>query len=394
VHAPEGPDPSYPTDSAPHPTDSAPHPTDPARSDEDLEDDESSIAGQVRDPAGAPPGPASAPSHPHPAPAVHDLEKTGQTERLDHFLARELPAHSRAFIQRLIEDGHVTVSPSAREIKPSLRVSAGARIRVDIPPPRKLDLTPQDIPIRILHEDAHIAVIDKPALLAVHPAPDQSSHTLVNALLFRLRELSSIGGVERPGIVHRLDKETSGVLLVAKNDRAHQSLSWQFKERTVRKAYLAIVRGEIDEWEGHVERPIGKSYTHAKKQMVRSDGSGREAVTDYRVLEKYRGYAILEVYPKTGRTHQIRVHLASLRIPVACDKLYGREKRIFASDLRGEARAPGEGPIIERQALHAARITFLHPATREEMTFSAPLHPDMDALLRALETHRDLRVRR
>jgi 23S rRNA pseudouridine1911/1915/1917 synthase len=326
-------------------------------------------------------------------PAVHDLVKTGASERLDHFLSREIPGLSRAFIQRLIADGHVIVTPSAREVKPAIRIPNGTRVRVDIPPPRKLDLTPQDIPFEILHEDAHLAVIDKPALLAVHPAPDQLSHTLVNALLYRLRELSSIGGVERPGIVHRLDKETSGVLLVAKNDRAHHSLSWQFKERIVRKAYVAIVRGETEEWEGHIERPLGKSYAHAKKQMVRVDGTGREAVTDYRVLEKYRGYALLEVYPKTGRTHQIRVHLASLRLPVACDKLYGREKRIYVSDLRGEARAPGETPIIERQALHAARITFLHPVTREEMTFSASLHADMDALLRALETHRHLRVR-
>jgi 23S rRNA pseudouridine1911/1915/1917 synthase len=357
----------------------------------ETEDEDNLASGPSGGSAGSP-GTAEPEATPLP-PAVHDLVKTGEPERLDHFLARELPHMSRAFIQKLIEDGRVEVAPAVREVKPALRIFAGSRVRVEIPPPRKLDLTPRDIPFEILHEDPHIAVIDKPAFLAVHPAPDQSSHTLVNALLYRLRELSSIGGVERPGIVHRLDKETSGVLLVAKNDLAHQSLSWQFKERLVRKAYIAIVRGEIEAWEGHIDRPIGKSYTHAKKQMIRADGTGREAVTDYRVLEKYRGYAILEVYPKTGRTHQIRVHLASLRIPVACDKLYGREKRIYLGDLRGEARGPDETPIIERQALHAARITFLHPVTREEMTFSAPLPGDMDALLRALETHRDLRTR-
>jgi 23S rRNA pseudouridine1911/1915/1917 synthase len=320
--------------------------------------------------------------------ACHEFVKTGDPERLDVFLADNLPGRSRAFIQKLIAEGHVTITPCEREVKPAIRVVGGNRVRVVIPPPRKLDLSPLDIPFTILHEDRHLAVIDKPAMLAVHPAPDQATHTLVNALLFRLRELSSIGGVERPGIVHRLDKETSGVLVVAKNDAAHHSLARQFKDRTIRKVYLAIARGEPESWEGRIDRSIGKSYTHAKKQMVRLDGSGREAVTDYRVLEKYRGYALIELYPHTGRTHQIRVHLASLRLPIAGDKLYGREKRVYLSDLRDQEREPEELPIIERHALHAASIAFRHPATGEELAFSAPLHPDMHALLKALEQHR------
>jgi len=322
---------------------------------------------------------------------VHELINTGDSQRLDRFIGEQLPQHSRSFLQQLILEGHVTVSPSRREVKPALKVPNGATVRVVIPPPRKIDLTPQDIPLPILYEDVHLAVIDKPAGLAVHPAPDQHSHTLVNALLFLLKDLSSIGGEERPGIVHRLDKETSGVLVVAKNDFAHRALSAQFKERLVRKTYLAIVRGEPEAWEGHIDLPLGRSYTHTKKQMVRLDGTGREATTDYRVLEKYRGYALVECYPHTGRTHQIRVHLSSLRLPVACDKLYGREKRVYLSDLKGTPREADEAPLMERHALHAAHLTFQHPLTREELTFSSGLHADMHALLKALERHRSFR---
>jgi 23S rRNA pseudouridine1911/1915/1917 synthase len=322
---------------------------------------------------------------------IHRLTNTGAPRRLDVFLSEELPEHSRAFLQRLIADGHVTVSPCSRDVKSALKVARGAIVRVEVPAPRKTDLTPQDIPIEVMYEDQHLAVIDKPAGLAVHPAPDQSTHTLVNALLFRLRDLSSIGGEERPGIVHRLDKETSGVLVVAKNDFAHRALSTQFKERIVRKTYLAIARGEPDAWEGHIDLPLGRSYTHTKKQMVRVDGSGREAVTDYRVLEKYKGYALIECYPHTGRTHQIRVHFASLRLPIACDKLYGRERRILLSDLRESGHEPDELPLMERHALHAAGITFQHPVTREELSFSSHLHADMHALLKALERFRSYR---
>lgn len=318
----------------------------------------------------------------------HELTNEGDLERLDILLVGRLPHLSRALIQKLIHDGQVTVSSCLREVKPSIKVPPGARVTVNVPPPRKVDLSPQDIPFDILYEDAHLAVIDKPAGIAVHPAPDQLSGTLVNGLLFRLKGLSSIGGEERPGIIHRLDKETSGVLVVAKNDLAHRAISTQFKERIVHKTYLAIVRGEPQFWEGHVTHSLGRSYANPKKQMVRHDGSGREAATDYRVLEKYHGYALVECYPRTGRTHQIRVHMASLRLPVACDKLYGREKRIFLSDLQEQARDSGETPIMERHALHAASLSFLHPITREELTFSAGLHPDMHGLLKALERFR------
>ncbi|MBI4604248.1 MAG: RluA family pseudouridine synthase, partial [Planctomycetes bacterium] len=188
--------------------------------------------------------------------------------------------------------------------------------------------------------------------------------------------------------VHRLDKDTSGVLVVAKHDFAHNYLSLQFKERTVEKTYFAISRGEPERLEGRVDLPLGKSYTNAKKQMARFDGSGREAVTEYRVIKKFRGYAAIECHPLTGRTHQIRVHLASLRLPVACDRLYGREKKILLSDLTGGAREPAEAPVLARQALHAASLVIRHPITHEVLSFTAPLPADMRALLEALERYR------
>jgi len=352
------------------------------KSDEFEEGEEELVEGQTLSATGAGKG--------KPEAVVFKFHNDGQPKRLDLFLCEKIPDYSRSLLQKLIDEGHVTMDPTPRTVKRSLKVPAGASVQVVVPPPRKLNLAPVDIPIRIIYQDPQIAVIDKPANLAVHPSANQTCNTLVNALLHHLSDLSSIGGVERPGIVHRLDRETSGVLVVAKNDFAHNALARQFKERIVHKTYIAIVRGEPVEWEGRVDMPLGRSHTHTKKQMVRKHGTGKEAVTDYRVLEKYRGYALLEVYPHTGRTHQIRVHLLSLRLPIACDKLYGREKRIYLSDLCEVPRGDDEVPLLERQALHAVSISLRHPVTREEMVFSAGLHPDMLQLLKALERHRDL----
>lgn len=323
--------------------------------------------------------------------AFFQLRQEGEPQRLDVFLCEHLPGRTRAFIQRLIDEGHVTVSTARRETRSSLKIRRGAEVTVVIPPPRPVDLTPQDIPIGILFEDENFAVINKPAGLTVHPAPNETSHTLVNALLYHLDSLSGIGGEERPGIVHRLDKETSGVLLVAKNDFAHNGLACQFKERQVHKTYLAIARGKPLAWEGRMDLNIGRSFNQPKQQMTRPDGSGRTAVTDFRVLETYDDFALIELYPLTGRTHQIRVHLAEQKLPIACDKLYGREKRLFLSDLEKRARKGGEEPILERHALHAASICFRHPLTRDEMIFSAPPPADFQALRQALERHRSFR---
>ena len=323
---------------------------------------------------------------------VFALTNDDTPERLDVFIASRLPDYSRAYLQRLIETGYVTFEPPAyKEPKPSLKIRAGQSVRVVIPPPLKVRLRPEAISLEILYEDEALAVVNKPAGLSVHPAPDQLGSTLVNALLYWIRDLSGIAGVERPGIVHRLDKETSGVLVVAKNDRAHHGLAAQFKERTIHKRYQTIVRGEPQQWEGRIDASLGRSPTHSKKMVVRPPGRGRSAITDYRVLEIFKGYALLECYPVTGRTHQIRVHLASIRLPVAADKLYGRERRILLSDLCPKRRKPDQKLIIERHALHAAGVTFRHPITQEEMTFTAPLEDDMLNLLRTLQTHRSRR---
>lgn len=323
--------------------------------------------------------------------AVYELFNATGSCRLDQFLSERLPQYSRAYLQKLIQEGYVRVPKLQRDVKSSTRIPPGTTVRCIVPPPRKPDLSPREIPLDILFEDEHLAVINKPAGLAVHPAPSQVGDTLVNALLYWLDGLSGIGGEERPGIVHRLDKETSGVLVVAKHDFSHRALALQFKERRVHKTYIAISRGEPEHWEGRIDHALGRSFHHSKKQMIRTDGTGREALTDYRVLDSFRGYCLLELYPKTGRTHQIRVHLASTSLAIVCDKLYGREKRVFLSDLQGRSRESAEKPLLERHALHAASISFLHPVTREEMVFAAGLPEDMHNLLKALQLYRSPR---
>jgi len=320
---------------------------------------------------------------------VYELINEGEVRRLDQFLATHLEGRSRSYLQKLISAGHVELDPPPdKPLKASFKIPAGTKVRIGVPPPRKISLEPVAIPIEFLHEDDHLAVINKPAGLTVHPGPHLEEATLVHALMHWIDDLSGIGGVERPGIVHRLDRETSGVLIVAKNDHAHQGLSDQFKQRTVQKTYLAVSRGEVRETEGTLEGPIGRSRSHRKKMAIAQPGEGREARTDFKVKEIYDGYSLIECYPHTGRTHQIRVHLASIRLPVACDKLYGREKTIRLSGLKGEKKIADENPVIERHALHAANIRFTHPSTGEEMSFSAPLADDMSLLIENLRKYR------
>ena len=319
------------------------------------------------------------------------LELTNSTEpsRLDLFLCANLPGRSRAYIQKLIHGGHVELpGPGPREAKPSCIIPTGSVVKVTFPPVRQLNLEPVDIALHIVYEDEHLAVIDKPPGLAVHPTRNQEERTLVHGLLYHLKDLSGIGGEERPGIVHRLDRDTSGVLLVAKSDRAHQNLSLQFKERSISKIYWAVLRGTPAARQGRLDLAIGRSYYHRKKMMVRTDQGSREAVTEYRILEEFDQYALAEISPRTGRTHQIRVHMAKIRTPVACDQLYGREKRIYLSELAGRPREPREEPIIKRQALHARSIRFHHPVSGTEMRFDVEIHQDMRDLLAALRTHR------
>ncbi|MFQ5839732.1 MAG: RluA family pseudouridine synthase [Candidatus Methylomirabilales bacterium] len=277
-------------------------------------------------------------------------------ERLDAFLAR-VSGLSRAQVQRLIAAGRVHVAGRAR--KAGFRLSAGQEIRLAIPPPRPSGLSPEPIPLTVLYEDEAILVLDKPPGIVVHPAAGRRTGTLVNALLAHCPELPGIGGVDRPGIVHRLDRDTSGCLVVAKSDRAHRSLAEQFKVRSVDKLYLALVHDIPSPAAGRISLPVGRREGDRKRMGVRSRRA-REAETHYRVLRRGPGWSLVEVRPATGRTHQIRVHLAAIGHPVVGDRVYGGRR-----ERRGTLRPP-------RQLLHAWRLAFTHPVTGTRVSFEAP----------------------
>lgn len=288
-------------------------------------------------------------------------------ERLDVFVARLLPQLTRSRVRRLIDDGLVAVD-GKQPGKAGLALDAGQRVGVTLPPPEPSSLQPEAIPLRIVYEDDDLLVVDKPPGLTVHPAPGHASHTLVNALLAHCPDLSGVGGEGRPGIVHRLDKDTSGLIIVAKNDASHAALARQLKDRRVEKTYLALVRGRVDPAEGVIDAPLGRHPVQRKKQAVIE--GGRPARTRYRVLRAFDGFSLLEVQPESGRTHQIRVHLASIGHPVAGDALYGRGAAL---------------PSLRRQFLHAQRLAFRHPRTGDRLELEAPLAEDLQAVLTSLE---------
>jgi 23S rRNA pseudouridine1911/1915/1917 synthase len=290
-------------------------------------------------------------------------------QRLDVALAKLEPGLSRAQVRRLVESGEVTVAGAA--VKPAHRLKLGERIAGRVPPAEPVNVAAEALPLVVLFEDPDVIVIDKPAGLVVHPAPGHAGGTLVNALLHHCRDLSGVGGELRPGIVHRLDKDTSGVLVVAKNDRAHRSLAAQFKAHTVEREYLALVRGAPGAASGKVDAAIGRHPTDRKKMSTRAK-RGRAAVTHFKVEEKLRGATLLRVRLETGRTHQVRVHLASIGLPVLGDPVYGG----------GRAASAELG--LTRQALHAARLGFVHPASGEMLRFESPLPADLAAALAAL----------
>jgi len=285
-------------------------------------------------------------------------------ERLDVFIARRCAELSRSHARRLIDDGLATVD--GRAAKPSDRLASGALVTVSIPPPVEPDLAPEHIPLTIIYQDLDILVVDKPPGLTVHPAPGHPAGTLVNALIAISPDLRAMTGTLRPGIVHRLDKDTSGLMVVAKNERVQRALSQQLKDRQVHKVYLALVNGVPSPREGVIEAPIGRHPKNRKKMAVVA--GGREAVTKYRVREEIGGrYALLEVEPVTGRTHQIRVHMAAIGHPIAGDRTYGRR-----SDF------------VDRQFLHAWKLAFALPAGGRTVEFESPLPPDLRAALEAL----------
>ncbi len=280
--------------------------------------------------------------------------------RLDQFLANQAVQLTRSRLHALIAEGHVTLNGSAA--KPSQKVRLGDLVRLTVPPPRELDLTPEAIPVEVVHQDSHIIVLNKPAGLSVHPGPGHSSGTLVNALLALCPDIQGVGGVVRPGIVHRLDKDTSGLMVVAKNETAHHRLSDQIKSREVTKGYLALAAGTLPLPEGVIDAPIARDPRNRKKMAV-VDG-GKPARTQYRVLENPAGDSFLELYLESGRTHQIRVHLAHLGHPLIGDPVYGKRS-----------------PLVDRQFLHAHHLGLTHPATREFLEFRSPLPPDLSAVL-------------
>ena len=294
--------------------------------------------------------------------------------RLDKYLAAHLPALSRSQLQRLIQEGQVGLAQGV--VTASYRVRGGDSITVAVPPPRPARLVAEALALQIVYEDDALLVIDKPPGLVVHPSPGHASGTLVNALLFHCRTLSGIGGEERPGIVHRLDKDTSGLLLVAKHDRSHRHLSAQLKTRQLQRRYVALVRGRLPALQGTIEAPIGRHPQHRQKMAV-VERYGRAARTHYQVVEAWGPVSLVRLALETGRTHQIRVHLAHIGHAVIGDPVYGP----------GLLRFPGHATLEQavnafpRQALHAEQIRFQHPDSEQWLTFTSPLPADMATLL-------------
>lgn len=296
--------------------------------------------------------------------------------RLDRALADLLPDLSRERLKALISEGQVC-SPQLSKINVSMKVAAGQSFTITLPPPVALDTVAQDIPLTVVHEDAHLIVVDKPAGLVVHPAAGNLDGTLVNALLHHCEgQLSGIGGVARPGIVHRIDKDTSGLLVVAKSDKAHEGLARQFKDHSIDRLYAAIVYGLPAPAAGTVDTWIGRSDADRKKMAVHREGRGKHAVTHYRIMERLQGAAMVECKLETGRTHQVRVHMHHIGHPLIGDPVYGRERKGFKSIL--------ETLGFKRQALHAKSLGFIHPVTSERLMFQSVLPHDMQELLSQL----------
>ncbi|MDD4169124.1 MAG: RluA family pseudouridine synthase [Desulfotomaculaceae bacterium] len=294
------------------------------------------------------------------------VDEAGAGKRLDVYLAGVAEGLSRSYIQKLITEGMVLVSGEA--VRPSYKVRPGDLVALDIPELQGLEVKPERIPLDIYYEDSDLIVVNKPRGMVVHPAAGNYSGTLVNALLFHCGDLSGINGVARPGIVHRLDKDTSGLIVAAKNDAAHACLAKQLKERQVKRRYLALVHGRVNEVSGIVDAPIGRDPNNRQKMAV-VDRNSKCAITYYNVLKRLAGYTYLYLRLETGRTHQIRVHMAYIGHPVAGDPKYGPAR--FHLGLKG-------------QFLHAAKLGFIHPRTRVNLDFEAPLPSELSKVLESL----------
>lgn len=299
-------------------------------------------------------------------------------ERLDTFLAAQIEGWSRSRLQRLIEDADVLVN--GQIVKPSCKLHANDEIEVELTPLPSTQFVAEDIPIEVVHEDEDLIVVNKPAGMVVHPAAGVASGTLANALAFHFQKLSSTGGEARPGIVHRLDKGTSGLLVVAKTESAHEDLADQFRTREVSKSYVALVHGQVERDTGRIDQPIARDPRHRTRMAIVR--GGRPALSIYHVSERFDRFTRLDVELKTGRTHQIRVHLASMKHPVVGDEVYGsgRDKTVADPKLRSEIAKLG------RQFLHAERLGFRHPRTKEQILFRAPAPTELQNFLAGLRS--------
>jgi len=291
---------------------------------------------------------------------LHSLIAGERDVRLDKYVCQQLPELSRSRVQKLIADGHITVN--GRPAKPGLKLNIGDRLKVAVPPAPNEQVLPEDVPLNIIYENDDLLVVDKPAGLTVHPVPGHPGHTLVNALLAHFPHLADTGDALRPGIVHRLDKDTSGLMLVAKTGKAQEHLAGQFKSHSVTKAYMALVKGRLTPENGIIEAAIGRDPRHRQRMAVVE--GGREASTEYQVIKYIGGYTLVEVRPRTGRTHQIRVHLSAIGFPVVGDKIYGVK-----------------APFLSRQFLHTCRLGFSLPSTGEYVEFKSDLPEDLEQAL-------------
>lgn len=293
------------------------------------------------------------------------VDEKDKGTRIDKYLSEMLEDKSRSFIQGLIEKESIRVNNKVP--KSNYKVKAQDKIEIELPEPEVLKVDPEDIDLDILYEDKDVIVVNKPQGMVVHPAPGNYNGTLVNALLFHCKDLSSINGVIRPGIVHRIDKDTSGVLVIAKNDDSHNFLSMQLKDHSMKREYYAIVEGRLKNDDGVIDKPIGRNKKDRLKMGIVEDG--KRAVTHYKVLERYNGYTLIKCILETGRTHQIRVHMASIGFPLVGDPLYGFKRQKFK---------------LEGQVLHAKTLGFIHPTTKEYLEFESDLPEYFQALIEKL----------
>jgi 23S rRNA pseudouridine1911/1915/1917 synthase len=310
--------------------------------------------------------------------------------RLDQYLVLQFPDFSRSVVQKAIESGGVTVNDVPK--RASYKTRIGDRVAIQLPEPERPEPTPEDIPLEILYEDDYLAIVNKPFDMVVHPAKGHWSGTLVNALAFHFGTLSKAGGDYRPGIVHRLDRDTSGAILIAKEEQTHRALSMQFETRKVFKEYVAITQGLLDRDSDYIERRIAH-HPHDRIKMIATDDSerGKEACTFYEVLERFDGYTFVRCQPRTGRTHQIRVHLASVGAAVLADKIYSGRDVFRLSDLVAGLDAAQDEVLLPRQALHAQRLRIFHPIRKEVVAVEAPLPGEFERTLAALRRWRPLK---